>query len=64
MTGPAAYRMIVQARNKPDSGLPYLITLLDDPLWSRTANCYPSPEAASEAGRAALESLLAGQAGR
>ena len=65
MTDPAAYRVILRARNKPGSGFTYVITRLDDPLWSQgTNNYYPSPEAASEAGRVALESLLARQAGR
>jgi hypothetical protein len=40
-------------------GYTYLFTRTDDPVWSQGTNAfYPSPEAAGEAGRVALESLL------
>jgi len=56
----STYRVIVRARTKPGAGYTYMITRLDDPTWSHgTAIYYSSPEAASEAGRVALESFLA-----
>jgi hypothetical protein len=59
----AAYRVIVRARHKPGIGYTYMITRLDDPTWSHgTVIYYPSPEAASEAGRVALQSFLARRA--
>jgi hypothetical protein len=59
----AAYRVVVRARSKPGTGYTYMITRSDDPTWSHgTAIYYPSPEAASEAGRVALKSFLARQA--
>jgi hypothetical protein len=59
MADPAPYRIIVRARNESGAGYTYMITRLDDPTWSHgTAIYYPSPEAASEAGRVALESFL------
>jgi hypothetical protein len=56
MADPEAYRVVVRARNKPGVGYTYLLTRLDDPAWSHgTTIYYPSPEAASEAGRVALQ---------
>jgi len=56
----STYRVIVRARTKPGAGYTYMITRLDDPTWSHgTTIYYSSPEAASEAGRVALESFLA-----
>jgi hypothetical protein len=56
------YRVVVRARNKPGVGYTYMLTRLDDPAWSRgTTIYYRSPEAASEAGRIALESFLGRQ---
>jgi hypothetical protein len=44
-------------------GYTYLLTRLDDPAWSRGTTIYyhPSLEAASEAGRVALQGFLARQ---
>ena len=58
MVDPSTFRVIVRARNN-GTGYTYLITCTDDPVWSQGTNAfYPSPEAAGEAGRVALESLL------
>jgi hypothetical protein len=62
MADPEAYRVVVRARNKPGVGYTYLLTRLDDPAWSHgTTIYYPSPDAASEAGRVALQGFLARQ---
>lgn len=59
MAEPQIYRVIVQSRGARGRGYTYLITRTDDPVWSQGTNAfYPSPEAAGEAGRVALESLL------
>jgi hypothetical protein len=59
-TSPLPHPCLVRARTKPGAGYTYMITRLDDPAWSQgTAIHYPSPEAAYEAGRVALESFLA-----
>ena len=63
MDDPGTYRVVVRARNVPSAaGYTYILTRLDDPAWSQgTAIYYPSPEAASEAGRVALEGFLTRQ---
>jgi hypothetical protein len=62
MDNPETYRVIVQARRKPDIGYTYILTRLDVPAWSHgTTIYYSSPEAAAEAGRFALEAFLTRQ---
>jgi hypothetical protein len=64
MTEPESYRVIVQARGT-GSGYTYLITRTDVSAWSQGTHIhYPSAEAAGEAGRVALASLLARRTGR
>ena len=63
MADPSTYRVIVRARGK-GSGYTYLIICTDDPVWSQGTNAfYSSPEAAGEAGRVAMESLMTRLAG-
>jgi hypothetical protein len=58
MADPSTYRVIVRARGL-GAGYTYLIICRDDPVWSQGTNAfYSSPEAAGEAGRLAMESLL------
>ncbi|SRR6266568_3978400 len=65
MAEPEAYRVIVRARGELGPGYTYLITRSDDPIWSQGTHIYyPSPEAAGEAGRVALESLLTRRAAK
>jgi len=64
MADPSTYRVTVRARGN-GAGYTYLIICSDDPVWSQGTNAfYPSPEAAGEAGRAAMESLLTRLAGQ
>ena len=59
MDDPGTYRVVVQARHKPDVSYTYILTRLDDPSWSHgTTIYYASPEAAAEAGRFALKGFL------
>jgi hypothetical protein len=52
------YRVVLQARTKPAGTYSYVITRTDLPHWAERSNdAYPNLEAASEAGRAALERL-------
>ena len=63
MADPSTYSVIVRARGK-GSGYTYLIICTDDPVWSQGTNAfYSSPEAAGEAGRVAMESLMTRLAG-
>jgi hypothetical protein len=64
MGNPSAYRVIVRARGN-GAGYTYLIICSDDPVWSQGTNAfYSSPEAAGEAGRASMESLMTRLAGQ
>jgi hypothetical protein len=61
MAESSIYRIVVEARAER-GGYTYVITRADDPVWSQRTNIYyPTPEAASEAGRIALSSLLSRQ---
>jgi hypothetical protein len=62
MDDPSPYRVIVHARPKPGVGYTFIITRKDLTEWSHgTMTFYATPEAASEAGRIALEAFVARQ---
>jgi hypothetical protein len=59
---PTQFRVVVQARGKPAGTYVYVITKSDDTHWAETSIvAYATPEAASEAGKIALERLLSHQ---